>query len=204
MSSTENDEVYPILIALMVVAVAIYFGGVYFHVKIIQASRKDKDLTWKLDIANSIILLFNFFQSIFMHTITFIVKDLFLYTGEWFCYLFKIIANYTTFYMYGHAFIISLTKYTIIVHWQAARGWGNEKVAMLYFWINITHPAISILIWLCIRPDFFWAWDGMANYADEMSTQPRQYSQRGRLSCSPASLGKYGFVLLWGRFSPPL
>ena len=48
------------------------------------------------------------------------------------------------------------------------------------------------------------AWDGMANYADEMSTQPQQYSQRGRLSCSPASLGKYGFVLLWGRFSPPL
>ena len=109
MSSTENEEVYPILIALMVVAVAIYFGGVYFHVKIIQASRKDKDLTWKLDIANSIIILFHFFQSIFMHTITYIVKDLYLYTGEWFCYLFKVIATYTTFYTYGHAFIISLT-----------------------------------------------------------------------------------------------
>ena len=24
------------------------------------------------------------------------------------------------------------------------------------------HPVISILIWLCIRPDFFWAYDGMA------------------------------------------
>ena len=155
MTSTENEEVYPILIALMVVAVLIYCLGVYFHVKIIQASRKDKDVTWKLDIANSIILLFNFFQSMFMHTTTFIVKDLYLYTGEWFCYLFKVIANYTTFYMYGHAFIISLTKYTIIVHWKAAREWGNEKVAMLYFWINFTHPTISILIWLCIRPDFF-------------------------------------------------
>ena len=162
MSSTENEKVNPIIIALMVLAVVIYFGGVYFHVKIIQASRKDKDLTWKLDIANSIILLLHFFQSIFMHTITFIVKDLHLYTGEWFCYSFKAIANYTTFYMYGHAFIISLTKYTIIVHWQAARVWGNEKVAMLYFWINITLPAISILIWLCIRPDFFWEFDGLA------------------------------------------
>ena len=162
MSSTKNEGVYPILIALMVVAVAIYFGGVYFHVKIIQASRKDKDLTWKLDIANSIIILFHFFQSIFMHTITYIVKDLYLYTGEWFCYLFKVIATYNTFYTYGHAFIISLTKYTIIVHWQAAREWGNEKVAMLYFWINITLPAISILIWLCIRPDFFWQFDGLA------------------------------------------
>ena len=162
MSSTENEEVYPILIALMIVAVVIYFCGVYFHVKIIQVSRKDKDLTWKLDIANSILLLFNWFLSIFMHTITFIVKDLYLYTGEWFCYLFKVIATYNTFYTYGHAFIISLTKYTIIVHWQAAREWGNEKVAMLYFWINITLPAISILIWLCIRPDFFWQFDGLS------------------------------------------
>ena len=142
MSSTENDEVYPILIALMVVAVAIYFCGVYFHVKIIQASRKDKDLTWMLDITNSIMILFHFFQGIFMHTITYTIKDLYLYTGEWFCYLFKVIANYTTFYMFGHALIISLTKYTIIVHWKKAREWGNEKVAMLFFWINIIHPVI--------------------------------------------------------------
>ena len=162
MSLTVNDEVYPILIALMVVAVVIYLWGVYFHLKIIQASRKDKDLTWKVDIANSIIILFHFFQSIFMHTITYIIKDLYLYVGEWFCYLFKVIANYTTLYMYGHALIISLMKYTIIVHWQKAREWGNDKVAMLYFWINIIHPSISILIWLCIRPDFFWAYDGMA------------------------------------------
>ena len=112
MSSTKNDEVYPILIALMVLAVAIYFCGVYFHVKIIQASRKDNDLTWKLDIANSIIILFHFFQSIFMHTITYIVKDLYLYIGEWFCYLFKVIANFTTFYIFGHALIISCLLYT--------------------------------------------------------------------------------------------
>ena len=161
MSLTVNDEVYPILIALMVVAVMIYLWGVYFHVKIIQASRKDKDLTWKLDIANSTIILFHFFQSIFMHTITYIIKDLYLYVGEWFCYLFKVISNYNNFYMFGHALIISLLKYSVIVHWQKAREWGNEKVAMLYFWINIIHPAISILIWLCIRPDFFWAYDGM-------------------------------------------
>ena len=162
MTSTENEEVYPILIALMVVAVLIYCLGVYFHVKIIQASRKDKDLTWKMDIANSIIIILTFLLSIFMHTITYIIKDLYLYTGEWFCYLFKVIANYTTFYMFGHALIISLMKHTIIVHWQKAREWGNEKVAMVCFWINIIHPAISILSWLCIRPDFFWAYDGMA------------------------------------------
>ena len=155
-----NENLSTVLIALTVVALLIYFVGIYFHVKIIQVSKKDKDLTWKIDIANSIMMLFIFLQSIFMHLITYIISDLHMYLGEWFCYVFKVIAFYSDFYLFGHAFFISLTKYTVIVYWQKAREWGNEKVAMVYFWINIIHPFISIIIWLCIRPDFFWAYDG--------------------------------------------
>ena len=121
MNLEENDNLYTVLIALIVVASLIYFVGIYFHVKIIQVSKKDKDLTWKIDIANSIMMLFIFLQSIFMHSITYIIRDLHMYLGEWFCYLFKVIANYSNFYLFGHAFFISLTKYTVIVHWQKAR-----------------------------------------------------------------------------------
>ena len=162
MNSTVNSDIHPILIALLVAAVVIYFCGVYFHVRIIQVSKKDKDITWKLDIANSIMMLFIYFQAIAMHGITYIITDLYTFTGQWFCYVFKVISTYSNIYVGGHALIISLTKYCIIIHWQKAREWGNEKVAMLYFWVNIMHPVISILIWLCIRPDFFWAYDGMA------------------------------------------
>ena len=162
MNSTVNSDIHPILIALMVAAVVIYFCGVYFHVRIIQVSKKDKDITWKLDIANSIMMLFIYFQAIAMHGITYIIRDLYTFTGHWFCYVFKVISTYSNIYLGGHALIISLTKYSIIIHWQKAREWGNEKVALLYFWINIMYPVISILIWLCIRPDFFWAYDGMA------------------------------------------
>ena len=162
MNLTDNEEVYSILIPLMTLASVIYFVGVYFHVKIIQVSKKDKELTWKLHTMNSIAMIVLFFLSIFMHCITYIIRDLYMYTGQGFCYIFKIIALYSNYYLWGQASIIALTKYTIIVHWQKAREWGNEKVAMVYFWINIIHPVISILIWLCIRPDFFWAYDGMA------------------------------------------
>ena len=160
MNSKKNDELSPVVIALMVVAVIIYFLGVYFHLKIVQVSKKDKDITWKLDIANSIMIILIYSRSITMHCLTYIIRDLYKYTGQWFCYVFKVFGIYSTFYLYGHALIISLTKYTIIVHWQKAREWGNKKVAMVYFWINIIHPFISIIIWLCIRPDFFWAYDG--------------------------------------------
>ena len=40
MSSTGNEEIHPILIALMVVSAVIYFCGMYFHVRIIQVSKK--------------------------------------------------------------------------------------------------------------------------------------------------------------------
>ena len=162
MNLMESEDVNSILIPLMAVAVIIYFVGVYFHVKIIQVSKKDKELSWKLDMANSIAMIILFFLSISMHCITYIIRDIHMYTGQGFCYVFKIIALYSNFYLWGHALIIALTKYTIIVHWQKAREWGNEKVAMLYFWINIIHPVVFIVIWLCIRPDFFWAYDGMA------------------------------------------
>ena len=162
MNLTDNEEVYSILILLMTLASVIYFVGVYFHVKIIQVSKKDNELTWKLDTMNSIAMIIFFFLSIFMHCITYIIRDLYKYTGQGLCYVFKIITIYFNFYLWGHALIIALTKYTIIVHWQKTREWGNEKVAMLYLLIDIIHPVIFIIIWLCIRPDFFWAYDGMA------------------------------------------
>ena len=162
MNLTDSEEEFPMLIPLTTLASVIYFAGVYFHVKIIQVSKNDKDLTWKLDMTNSIATIIIFCLSIFMHCITYIIRDLYLYTGQWFCHLFKVISLYSNLYLWGHALIISLTKYTIIVHWQKAREWGNAKVAMVYFWIDIMHPGIFIFILWCIRPDFFWAWDGMA------------------------------------------
>ena len=111
MNSKENDELSPDIIALMVVAVVIYFWGVYFHLKIVEVSKKDKDITWKLDVANSIMIILIYSRSITMHCITYIIRDLYKYTGQWFCYVFKVLGIYSTFYLYGHALIISLTKY---------------------------------------------------------------------------------------------
>ena len=79
---TDNINVSPILIMLMLVAVMIYLWGVYFHVKIIQVSKKDKDLTWRLYIANSITMIIIFLQAIIMHSITYIIRDLYVYTGK--------------------------------------------------------------------------------------------------------------------------
>ena len=39
------------------IAVCVYGISVYFHFKIIKVAFKEKDMTWKLDITNSLILM---------------------------------------------------------------------------------------------------------------------------------------------------
>ena len=52
----------------------VYGIGVYLHVKVIQVSKKEKELTWKMDISNSVILLICSIHSLFMHTLTYFVS----------------------------------------------------------------------------------------------------------------------------------
>ena len=106
-------------------AIIIVFIGLYLHVKIIKISKKEKEMTWKLDITNSCILIFNCSHCLFMECITHIVPNLYKYTGEWFCYTSKIINYYGSLYTIGHSMIISILKYVLIVHWKKARSFGK-------------------------------------------------------------------------------
>ena len=42
------------------------------------------------------------------------------------------------------------------------KDWGNKKIVTIFSGVDILHPILLILIWLSIRPDFFWAHDGYA------------------------------------------
>ena len=67
MNSTieQSEEFYNIDIfykAVMgVILLCAYIIGVHLHIKIIQVSKKEKELTWKMDITNSIIVIFQTF-----------------------------------------------------------------------------------------------------------------------------------------------
>ena len=153
---------YIIIAILAIVAMCLCIVGVYLHVKIIKVSIKDKEMTWKLDITNSGILIFLNVNAIFMHSITYLIGDLYTYTGEWFCYTEKVIAHYGNLYGLGHSLIVSILKYVIIVHWHAARAYGNENITEAFFWLNFLYPILMISFELISRPDFFWAYDGYA------------------------------------------
>jgi hypothetical protein len=149
-----EEELKSTMIFQIVITLCVYLTGVYFHVKVIKISIKDKGMTWKLDLTNSFLLLVHHGHCVIMDIITYLIHDLHTYTGEWFCYTSKVINLYGKAYGEAHSLIISLLKYFIIVQWKHVRGFGQEKVKQWFFWINIVYPCVMMAIQLIIRPDF--------------------------------------------------
>ena len=150
-------------VVMGVVLLCLYCGGVYFHVKIIQVSRKEKELTWKIDISNSVFLMTHFFHSIFIYSLTNLVSNLHTYTGNWFCYFSKLLTAIGSSHSTGHSFVISLLKYVIIVHYQSTvTNAMKEKLKSIFFWMNILYPFIFFGIFNIIEPNFMFVYEGIS------------------------------------------
>jgi hypothetical protein len=146
-------------IIMGIVVLCVYGIGVYLHSKIIQISRKEKDMTWKVDIYNSTFFIVHYFHVIVMNGITYMLDDLHEYTGNWFCYVSKsmtIIGNgHTT----GHSFIIAMMKYIVIVHYQR---FNKDTVKNVFFWLNSFNGTILFAIFNLAQPYFVFLYDGIS------------------------------------------
>ena len=151
-----------IQISMCVLVVFLYLIGVNIHSKVISASKQDKQVTWKLDVTNSFILIFYYANNIVMNGLTILVNDLYLYTGPWFCYAYKFLSIYCNAYATGHSLIIALMKYVIIVKYVRVRKSGEENVKRIFFWTNLIYPAYIIGMFTLARPDFLIAYDGVS------------------------------------------
>ena len=77
--------------------------GTYLHTRIIKVTRKEKDMTWALDAANSCFMLIYFAQYTLISIATVFVEDLYMYTGKWFCHLSNFLSYYGTQYSNTHS-----------------------------------------------------------------------------------------------------
>jgi hypothetical protein len=149
-------------VSMSTLVLCLYMIGVYFHTKIIKVCKKEKEATWKLDIFNSSLILVSFGLVILMNGINYIITDLHSYTGKWLCYTYKAINMYAQFSIGGHSFILSVMKYTIIVHSLKVRSFGDERVKTIFFWINAIYSVCSNAIFSIVRPEYFVLYDGVS------------------------------------------
>ena len=157
-----QEELNSNIIIQIIFTICIFLTGIFFHVKVIKISKKEKEMTWKLDLTNSCLLIVHHGHCLIMDAITYIIHDLYTYTGEWFCYTSKVLNHYGNLYTVMHSMIISTLKYILIVHWKRARDIGKDKVKLAFFWINIFFPGLMVLLHSIIKPDFYLIYDGFA------------------------------------------
>ena len=146
-------------ITTFIIMICLYGVGVFLHIKVIMVSNKEKGLTWKIDISNSIIVLVLHAHFIYIHIISYLTPDLVLFTGEWLCYISKVMVHYSVLYLSGHSMIISMMKYVIILYEEKVRH-VKDEVKRGFFWINILHPVLQISLQLALNQDYFYEYDG--------------------------------------------
>ena len=160
------------ILVLPLMAICVLILGYLFNIKLIKTSLQEKGMTWKLDVTNSCLVLVFYTQSLLMNGITYLVQDIYKYTGSSFCYVSKVLTHYGVLYMSSHTLVIAILKYILIVWWQKSLEIGKEKIKSLFFWINFLHPIFTILLEVLIRPDFFVVYDGYA-YSDRCLGDPK-------------------------------
>ena len=128
--SGDDDVVSSVFVGLLLLC--FYVTGLYLHIRIIIASRKEESLTKNIDVTNSILIVLLFGCIILFHAITYTVQDLHMYSGDWLCYTSKVVIHYNLLYTGGHSLIISTMKYLIIVHDSKFRRY-KEKVQTAFF-----------------------------------------------------------------------
>ena len=151
-----------IQILMCVFAACIYGGGVYLHLKIIQVSRREKEMSWMLDVTNSVIFILHFAHAIIMHSVTYLVKDLHLYLGKWYCYLSKAVTMIGNAHSTQNSFIIALMKYMMIVHFQTPSDRRKSQIKYAFVILNMVYPVFVIGCFFLLIPDFIIRFDGIS------------------------------------------
>ena len=128
-NSNEEHQMTFIISTILtgVLAVFMWCIGLFLHSKIIAVSIKDKELTWKFDVVNSFTTIFHYGNAILMYGMTYIIKDIYRYTGTWVCYISKALAMYGNTQVLHQTSIICAMKYIIIVKHDWVRNFGQEK-----------------------------------------------------------------------------
>ena len=152
--NNKNEQNLPTVITVYIIVLCLYGIGVFLHVKIIMVAKKEKNLTWKIDISHSVLVLFLYAHMIYNHTITYVTPDIHKFTGDWLCYISKPVIVYTKLYITGHSMMISMLKYVIIVFDEKIRN-KKEEIKNRFFWINIFCPVVQIAIQMVLSLSFY-------------------------------------------------
>ena len=103
------------------------------------------------------------------------VEDLYLYTGEWFCFAAKGVGHFLIVYLGSHSSIIAAMKYVVIVHEEKIRRF-KSKIKDAFFVLNFLNPVMNILLMILLIPNFFVLYEGLSHINRCFGNQKQNYT----------------------------
>ena len=115
-----------------IVQIIFYAIGVVFNIKIIVHcwETRKKNKSWQLHILCSVSCIIIFAFDIPFWLLSICIPHLSSHTGEWICYLALFLNEFFLSLIMVNSLMVAITKYTIIVHWDKALGYGHEKIQL--------------------------------------------------------------------------
>ena len=145
-----HQDLTPFLIANAIL-IAIFLLGLYLQIQIIILLKREKGVTWRVDMCNSIVMIFFYSFRISFEMVSHFIPVLHPYTGKWFCHATLIINMFGAIFVVSHSLIISVFKYFYIVHQDLIRYIGVNKSSLASFWFSLLLPAVLTLLFV-VRP----------------------------------------------------
>ena len=151
----QNESTFDVKTVILTTSglVIIFLFGLYLQIKIIIISKHDEDMTWKIDITHSIVMIIYYAFIISIETTTHVIPNLSHFTGSWFCYFTLYLKLYGLISITVHSLYVSIHKYIFIVYQDKVNNFGKEKARQISFWIYILHPAVFAITWM-VRPHY--------------------------------------------------
>ena len=150
MNSTDHDSI--MLVIGSSALVIIFTIGCFLQVKLIKAVKEEKAMTWDINLSHSITMIIHFFFTILIDTITYIIPNLKMSFGVWFCYFLLFLWLYGISEIVFHSLFISAYKYIFIILNEGVRSFGQEKIKKILFWLNMSLPVFFAFTYI-IRPN---------------------------------------------------
>ena len=129
-------------VMIKAVEILLFFLGTFIQWKTVSVCQKEKFMTWRTDIAHSVVMMIFFSFAISFEIIMAQVPSLYQYTGTWTCYIAALIYVYSTYSIGFHSLVVAFMKYVFIVKQQKVLRIGEAKVKRMFYLINILHPLL--------------------------------------------------------------
>jgi len=132
----------------------LFFIGLFINIKIVSLEWKNRDgKTWQVQIVYSVCSTVLFAFNIPFSSILNAIPHFSEYTGEWFCNLATFISIYGLVTITANSLLVSIMKYTFIVHPIKALKWGHDKIQKIFLATYLAVPFV-LAVMVIVTKDF--------------------------------------------------